>query len=160
MEHLRARIKHECKMQERGNFQGAFAYYHANRARQAGCWVPGAQKQAPNHHGSQGTEYGPPGVRRWVWNPPHAVPTGKAGQTGSEEDSENGRLRREADSRGPPCGGSSSDCCQGGGTPQHRHQHRQPACSPACLPFSPYNNNNKNFHFHISPKFPCTAFHI
>lgn len=83
LEHLRARIKHECKMQERGNFQGAFAYYHANRARQTGCWVPGTQKQAPNNQGSQGTEHGPLGVRRWVWNPPHAVPTGKAGQTGT-----------------------------------------------------------------------------
>lgn len=149
-------------MQERGNFQGAFAYYHANRARQAGCWVPGTQKQAPNNQGSQGTEQGPPGVRRWVWNPPHAIPTGKAGQTGT------GRAFRKK---------KKEDCIEKL-TPGVHHvgavvltAAREEALGRTdtstgstrahkCASHFHRRATTKNFHFNISPKFPCTAFHI
>jgi hypothetical protein len=129
-------------MQERGNFQGAFAYSHANRARQAGCcWVPGTQEQAPNLRGRQAGERGPPGVRRQIWNPCHALFRAKVeacsflyatNKLGQEAGWEEGRLQGEADARGPPCGGSSSEDSQGGGSWQLRCQHRRCACSQAC----------------------------
>lgn len=59
----------------------------------------------------------------WIWNPSHALFRAKleacsflyaTNKLGQEAGWEEGRLQGEADSRGPPCGGSSSEDSQGG----------------------------------------------
>lgn len=55
---------------------------------------------------------------------------------------EEGRLQRDADSRGPPCGGSSSEYSQRGASRQQTWPYRQHACLQACLTF--YSIMKKN----------------
>ena len=127
-------------MQERGDFQGAFACSHANSVRQAGCWLPRHSETSsqPPPGARQAGERDPSGVRRWIWNPSHALfrakvetccfpyATNKLGQ-----ESRLGR-RKEKLTGGPPCGGSSSEDSQGGAAWQLRCLHRQRhACSKA-----------------------------